>query len=126
MVEANGDPVLGADDGGVILRWKHRLSATWGISAWSFTLAQNFYKGYRTGDRAVDGEPHHVPDQSTFDANVSFTGIKNVKLALGVRNLTDKNPPIFVPVSNQFQAGYDVTQYDTRSRFVYLTANYKF
>jgi len=126
MVEANGDPVLGADGGGVILRWKHRLSATWGTEAWNFTLAQNFYKGYRTGDRAVDGEPNYVPDQSTFDANVAFTGIKNVKIALGVKNLTDKNPPIFVPVSNQFQAGYDVTQYDARARFVYLTANYRF
>ncbi len=126
MVEGNGDPVLGADGGGVILRWKHRLAATWGTNAWSFTLAQNYYRGYRTGDRAVDGEPHYVPNQSTYDANVSFTGIKNVKLALGVKNLADKNPPIFVPVSNQFQAGYDVTQYDPRARFVYLAANYKF
>jgi len=126
MVEGNGDPVLGADDGGVILRWKHRLAATWGTAAWSFTLAQNYYTGYRTGDRAIDGEPHSVPNQSTYDANVSFTGIKNVKLALGVRNLADKNPPIFVPVSNQFQAGYDITQYDPRARFVYVAANYKF
>jgi iron complex outermembrane receptor protein len=126
MVEENGDPVLGADGGGVILRWKHRLSATFTTGAWGFTLAQNFYKGYRTGDRQIDGEKNFVPDQSIFDAQVTFSGIKNMRFALGVKNLTDKNPPIFVPTSNQFQAGYDITQYDPRARFVYLAANYRF
>jgi iron complex outermembrane receptor protein len=126
MVEGNGDPVLGADGGGVILRWKHRLSGTFTTGAWGFTLAQNFYKGYRTGDRQIDGEKNFVPDQSIFDAQVAYSGIKNTRIALGVKNLMDKNPPIFVPTSNQFQAGYDITQYDPRSRFVYLAANYRF
>ncbi len=126
MVEANGDPVLEADGGGVVLRWRHRLAATWTTGAWGLTLAQNFYTGYRTGNRRFDGEPHFVPDQSIYDAQVTFSGVKNLKLALGVKNLADKNPPIYVPVSNQFQAGFDVNQYDPRGRFVYMTANYKF
>ena len=126
LVEANGDPVLDADSGGVILRWKHRLSATYTTGPWSVTLAQNFYTGYRTGDRQIDGERHDVPNQALYDLHVGFTGIKNLRLALGVKNLFDKNPPIFVPVSNQFQAGYDITQYDPRARTVYVAANYKF
>ncbi len=126
MVEENGDPVLGADGGGVIIRWKHRLAGTYSTGPWSFTLAQNFYTGYRTGDRQVDREPNFVPDQSIYDAQVVWTGIKNLKLALGVKNLTDKDPPIFVPTSNQFQAGYDITMYDPRGRFVYVSANYRF
>jgi iron complex outermembrane receptor protein len=126
LVEANGDPVLDADSGGVILRWKHRLSATYSTGPWAVTFAQNFYTGYRTGDRQIDGERHDVPDQSIYDLNVAFTGIKNLRLALGVKNLFDKNPPIFVPVSNQFQGGYDINQYDPRARTVYLAANYKF
>ena len=119
-------PVLEADGGGVVLRWKHKLSATWSTGGWAFTFAQNFYTGYRTGDRQIDGEKNFVPDQSIFDAQVAYTGIRNLKLALGVKNLFDKNPPIYVPVSNQFQAGYDISQYDPRARFVYLAANYKF
>lgn len=126
LVEANGDPVLDADSGGVILRWKHRLSATYTTGPWSVTLAQNFYTGYRTGDRQIDGERHDVPNQALYDLHVGFTGVKNLRLALGVKNLFDKNPPIFVPVSNQFQAGYDITQYDPRARTVYVAANYKF
>lgn len=119
-------PVLEADGGGVVLRWKHRLSGTWTQGGWALTVAQNFYTGYRTGDRLIDGVMNFVPNQSIYDMNLSFSGIKNVKLAVGVKNLFDKNPPIFVPVSNQFQAGYDITQYDPRSRFVYGSMNYKF
>jgi len=67
-----------------------------------------------------------VPAQALYDANLAFTGVKNLKLAVGVRNLFDKDPPMFIPTSNQFQAGYDITQYDPRGRFVYVTASYKF
>ena len=126
LVEANGDPVIDADSGGVILRWKHRLSATYTTGPWAVTLAQNFYSGYRTGDRQIDGEPNYVSDQSIFDLALTYTGLKNLRLGMGVKNLLDKNPPIFVPVSNQFQGGYDITQYDARARTVFLAANYKF
>ena len=43
-----------------------------------------------------------------------------------MKNLLDEDPPIFVPVSNQFQAGYDVTMYDPRGRFIYGSLQYKF
>lgn len=126
IVDPNGDPVLDADTGGVVLRWKHYLAATWTQGPWGFTLAQNFYTGYETGNRQIDGERNFTGDQAIYDANVTYSGIKNLNLTLGVKNLFDKNPPIFVPVSNQFQAGYDVTQYDARARFVYVRASYKF
>ena len=48
------------------------------------------------------------------------------KLDVQQGNLFDKDPPIFIPTSNQFQAGYDVTMYDPRARTVYLSAAYKF
>ena len=75
----------------------------------------------------IDGERNWIASQSLYDLNLSWTGIKNLRVNIGVRNLFDKNPAgVFVPVSNQFQAGYDVTQYDARSRYVYLSAGYKF
>jgi iron complex outermembrane recepter protein len=127
IVDPNGDPVLstsGVQDG-VVLRWKHLLSATWTQGPWALTFAQNYYRGYRDGND-LDGNPHSVPDQALYDANVAFSGVKNLKLAVGVKNLFNKNPPIFIPTSNQFQGGYDVSQYDPRARFVYFSANYKF
>lgn len=126
IVDPNGDPVIGADEGGVVLRWKHVLSATWVTGPWAVTLAQNFAKGYEDGRRQLDGERHFVPDFATYDAHVSYEGFKNWRLGLGVRNLLDRDPPLHVPASNQFQSGYDVTQYDPRARFVYMSATYKF
>ncbi len=127
IVDANGDPVLGANTGGVILRWKHALAATYTTGGWGITLQQNYTSGYETGFRQIDGERNFMSSQFLYDANVSYTGIKNLRLGVGVKNLFDKNPPgVFIPVSNQFQAGYDVTQYDARSRYMYLTAAYKF
>ncbi|MBL8344560.1 MAG: TonB-dependent receptor, partial [Rubrivivax sp.] len=74
----------------------------------------------------LNGNEHRVPAQSIYDAQVAFTGIKNLKVALGARNLFDKDPPLFIPTSNQFQAGYDITQYDPRGRVVYLSASFRF
>jgi len=127
MVEPDGStPVIGADSGGVIVRWKHLASTSYTSGPWKVTLSQNYYSGYRTGPRAWDDEPHYVKAQSTYDIQGSYTGVKNLKLTAGVKNLADKSPPMYVPVSNQFAAGYDISMYDPRSRFVYLSANYKF
>ncbi|MEO8153058.1 MAG: TonB-dependent receptor [Rhizobacter sp.] len=125
MIDSNGDPVLGADSGGVVLRWKHLLSATWTQGGWAFTYAQNYYQRYVDG-LDLNGDYHEVPSQATYDANIAYTGIKNLKIGLGVKNLFDKDPPIYIPASNQFQAGYDISQYDPRGRFVYLSASLKF
>jgi len=127
IVDDAGNPVLSTNgiNDGVVLRWKHYLSGTWSIPSWAFTLAQNYYRGYRDGND-LNGDPHFVSSQSLWDANVEFTGIKNLRLAFGVRNLFDKDPPLFIPTSNQFQAGYDITMYDPRARTVYLSGSYKF
>jgi iron complex outermembrane receptor protein len=127
LVDSNGDPVIGATDtGGVVLRWKHVATATYGYGPWTFSLTQNFYDGYETAPRQIDGERNFVKSQSIFDGQVSYTGIKNLRLAVGVKNMFDRDPPKYVPVANQFQAGYDVSLYDPRSRFVYGSINYKF
>lgn len=125
IVEADGTPVLGADEGGVILRWKHALSFTYTMGAWSGTLTQNFSKGYRAGNDLNDN-PTFIGDQSLFDLNIGYRGIKNLTLGLGVKNLANTQPDTFVPASNQFQSGYDITQYDPRGRVVYANATYKF
>ena len=124
IVRPDGSPLVAAATG-VILKWKHNLSAGYTYGPWSATLTQRFYKGYETA-QDLDGNQHFVSSQSIFDLVASFNGIKNLKLALGVRNLADKNPPLFINNGSQFQAGYDIYQYDPRGRFVYGTVTYKF
>jgi iron complex outermembrane receptor protein len=126
IVDAAGNPVIGAQTGGVVLRWKHQLAGTWSNGPWSTTLVQNYRTGYQVGHDLNDNKVF-IGSEATYDANVTFRGIKNLTLALGVKNLFDKQPdPIGTAVTNQFQSGYDINQYDPRGRFVYVTAGYKF
>jgi iron complex outermembrane recepter protein len=127
IIDGDGNPVLGAATGGVVLRWKHTLSGTYSWGPWALTLAQNYSQGYEAGLRAADDERNFMGSLTTYDLNIAFTGIKDLRVSAGVKNLTDQNPRgVFTPVSNQFQAGYDVTQYDARARRVYVSASYKF
>ncbi len=125
LVEEDGTPVLGADAGGVILPWKHALTATWTQGNWATSFTQNYSDKYRVGND-LNGDKVYVDAQSIYDLNVTYTGIKNATFALGVKNVFDTQPGTFVPVSNQFQAGYDISQYDPRGRFVYISGKYKF
>jgi iron complex outermembrane receptor protein len=124
-VEADGTPVLGADGGGTILRWKHALTFAYTMGNWTGALTQNYSTRYRGGND-LNGKPTYVGAYSLYDAVVSYRGVKNLALSVGVKNLANEVPDVFVPSSNQFQSGYDVTQYDPRGRTVFLTANYKF
>lgn len=125
LVDAVGNPVLGADNGGIVLRWKHALSTTWSQGPWAVTLTQNFTKRYEAGHDLNDDRTF-IPSYALYDLNVNWKGWKSLTLNAGVRNLFNKEPAIFVPVSNQFQNGYDINQYDPRGRFVYVSANYTF
>ena len=130
-LDASGAPntqaVLDANGGGVVLRWRHKLMGTYTLGGFAFTLAQNFYNGYRTNNRQIDGAPNYIGPQAIYDAQIGYTGlVKGLSLVVGVKNLLDRNPPLYVPASNQFQAGYDISLYDPRARFVYGSVNYKF
>ena len=125
IVDSDCNPVLDSDTGGVIPRWKHALQFGYGYAGWQATLIQNYYDGYQTGCD-LNGNQHSVGSQALYDLQVAYTGIKNLRLAIGARNLFDKDPPIFIPVSNQFQAGYDIAMYDPRGRFIYGSVAYKF
>lgn len=125
LVDSAGNPVLDADNGGVVLKWKHALSATWSQGPWAVTLTQNFTKRYEAGHDLND-ERTFIPSYSLYDLNVNWKAWKTLVLNAGVRNLFNKDPAIFVPVSNQFQNGYDISQYDPRARVVYVSANYTF
>lgn len=127
IVEADGSPVLDAQNGGVVLEWKHILSLSYGYGPWSATLVQNWYNGYETGNmQLAPFDRVFIDDQQIYDLHFTYTGVKNLTIGFGAKNIFDKNPPLFIPVSNQFQAGYDVSLYDPRSRFLYMSLNYKF
>ncbi|SDH14923.1 MULTISPECIES: TonB-dependent receptor [unclassified Duganella] len=125
LVDSKGTAVIGADAGGVVLRWKHTLSATWTQGAWASTLIQNYRARYEAAHDLL-GNRVFMGAEATYDANLVWRGLKNTTLTLGVRNLFDRQPQTFVPIAAQFQYGYDVSTYDPRGRFVYVNASYAF
>ena len=115
----------GASNTGVIPRWKHYATLTWDRGPWSATLAQTFQDSYTDIGTDYFGNLRTVGSMSLWDLQTSYSGFKNLKLTLGVKNLFDTNPP----VSNQskvFIVGFDPSYYDPRARFVYGSINYKF
>ena len=129
IVNPDGSPVISSttdlDGYGVVLRYKQYLSGTWTQGDWITTLANQYATKYQAG-YDFDGNPTFMPSLSLWDLQVAYTGIKNAVLTIGGRNIFDKQPAFYVPASNQFQVGYDPSQYDPRGRFVYLTGTYKF
>jgi iron complex outermembrane receptor protein len=114
--------------GGVVVRWKHTASVTYDMGAFAASLSQNYQKGYTDvlGNREPAGStPRKVAPYQTFDAQVAYNGFRATKLALGVKNLTDRIPP-YTNLTSNFLGGYDVSYGDPRGRFVYVTASYTY
>jgi iron complex outermembrane receptor protein len=128
-VNPDGSPVISSsvqqDGYGVVLRYKQYLSGTWTQGDWATTLANRFATGYYAG-WDFEGNPTRMPSLSLWDLQVAYTGIKNAVITLGGRNIFDKQPAFYVYTSNQFQSGYDPSQYDPRGRFIYLTGTLRF
>jgi iron complex outermembrane receptor protein len=116
---------LGTITTGVIPRWKHYASVTWEQGPWSATLANTYQTSYTDQKRDLSGDPRTVGSLSLWDLQGTYTGFKDWRLTLGVKNLFDRDPP----VSNQltsFISGFDPSYYDPRARFVYASVTYKF
>jgi len=113
-------------------RWQHTAAVDFGMGPWVFTLENNFVQGWTEAKEQVASNvgvssEHKVKDSSRLNLAVGYTGIKNLTLRLGVRNVTDEEPP-FTAVSSygSHAAGYAASFADPRGRFWYGTVSYQF
>ena len=105
---------------GPIVQFKHRSEVNWSLSGWRASLAYNWQSSYKD-----DSFDRTVGNYETWDLAASYSGIKNLTIRAGVRNLLDRDPPY--SRSNQyFQVGYDPTYADVRGRTYTLSATYQF
>jgi iron complex outermembrane receptor protein len=121
------DQALNAS-GGVVVRWKHNASVNWENGPYGVSLLQNYQKGYTdalASQVARTSTPTKVDAYQTFDLQLTYAGVKNTKLALGVKNLFDRDPP-YTNLTSNFLGGYDVSYADPRGRFLYVNASYTF
>jgi iron complex outermembrane receptor protein len=124
-----GGPNFGYD---LKLRWKHSAALTWSDGPWSSTFQQVYSSGY---NEEVGGFVGFTPPQlqkkidayTLYNLSVSYTGIKNLTLTGGIRNLFDTKPPFSGHnVDNVAGAGWDARVGDPRLRSFTLRASYKF
>jgi len=118
--------VFGAVVSGIVPRWKHYAAFSWDSGPWAATLAQSYQSSYIDVQPGADGVTlRRASSMELYDAQASYSGLRNLTLTLGVKNLFDRNPPL----TNQnltFQAGYDPNYYDARARFIYASVRYGF
>ena len=117
-------------DFGPTPKWRHALTATYGLGAWNGSLTNNYTAGYKdyTNPDAVSAtypEVRNVAAYSTWDAQVGWRGIKNLDVVLGVKNLLDTDPPSSRTEKN-FQVGYDAQWTNPLGRAYYLRLKYRF
>ena len=118
------------------LRWKHTLTGSYQKGDWTTTLTQIYRAGYKDAVlpgvangsvKPVDWQPD-VDAYSTFNASVTYSGIKNLGLTVGIKNLFDKNPPFTAVYDSDTGAGssWEPRVADPRGRSLTLLASYKF
>ncbi|MFH7042253.1 TonB-dependent receptor plug domain-containing protein [Paucibacter sp. JuS9] len=124
--KAGGDAVdyAGRNDGpfGAMPKLKARATLDWAHGDFSSSLSWNHTGAYEqrvTTGAGVDGS---VADMTTVDLFLAYTGVKNLKLSLGIKNLGDRNPPWDVSTG----LGYSTAQYDLRGRYLRAGLEYKF
>ena len=114
----------------LFVRWKHQASFTYSTGPWSGTLTQGFTAGYKdevpVGTVPAGFNPD-VKSYTLYDLSLTYTGIKNLTVTGGVKNLLDTDPP-FTAHNLDFAAGagWDPRVADPRGRAFTLRLNYKF
>lgn len=114
----------------LFVRWKHQLGVTYTRGPWSGTIAQGYTSGYkdeRPAGTVPAGWNPKVDSYTVYHLSASYTGIKNLTLTAGIKNLFDKDPP-FTAHNLDFAAGagWDPRVADPRGRAYTLRLNYRF
>jgi iron complex outermembrane receptor protein len=117
------------------IKWKHTLNASYLLGDWSHSLTQVYRDGY------TDEEPVSVANGSfvpagwdpkvdayiTYNYSVSYSGIDDMTVTFGIKNLFDEDPP-FTAHQNDFAAGagWETRIADPRGWAYTLLLEYKF
>ncbi len=117
------------------ISWKHTLNFSYSRGNWSHSLIQIHRDGYydeppvsvANGSFIPAGWKPRVEGYTTYNYNVTWTGIEDLKLGFGIKNLLNQDPP-FTAHQNDFAAGaaWEPRIADPRGRAYTLLAEYKF
>ncbi len=119
------------------LKWKHTIGFSWAKGDWSHSLTQIYRHGYADEPPTSVSAPsrHYIPSAwdpdvdryITYNYSLTFTGIEDLRLTFGVKNLLDEDPP-FTAHKNDWAsgAGWEPRVADPRGRAYTLLVQYDF
>jgi iron complex outermembrane receptor protein len=122
-IDKDGNVLSAVSNGGIIFRWRDQLTLDWKYKKVGLSLTNNFQSGYWDAYRADAEEPvaQHVGAFSTWDLQGTYSGIKNLTLTAGVKNLFNRKPTEVITGGSYFQTGYDPTWYDPHGQTGYVS-----
>ena len=99
--------------GELAIRWKHLLAINYAQGPWASTVTQRYSAGYK--DAVLPGVENgtvvppnlsvNVKPYVLYDLFVTFTGVKNLGVTAGVKNLLNTNPPFSATYDSDTGAG---------------------
>jgi len=123
-----------ADDLGI--RWKHSAFVTYRLGDWSGTVSQLYrskYAGYvppgvANGSVTPSQWDPVVKPYSIYNLSATYTGIPNLSLTAGVKNVLDTDPPFANSYDTNTGSGssWEPRVADPRGRAYVLILEYKF
>lgn len=128
VVPVNPNAGLSNATRGLNHRWRHTASVAWALGDWGLQLSQRYQSRVadqnlpaRTG--AGTSGPRNVAAYEQYNLVGTWQATKQLKLALAVSNLADKNPP---QTNHNGYNGYLTSSVDVLGRAYRVTADYKF
>lgn len=102
-----------------IFRWQHVAQLTWQQGPWVAGLSQLYKSSYRDQDGSRKVAPYRVVDLS-----LTYTGMPNLTLTAGLKNVFDQRPP-YTHQDETLQLNYDPRVTDPLGRAFALRVAYE-
>jgi iron complex outermembrane recepter protein len=117
------------------IKWKHTLNFSYTRGKWAHTLTQIHRDGYFDEPPVSVANGSYIPPDwkprvegyTTYNYSLTWSGIENLKLGFGIKNLLNEDPP-FTAHQNDFSAGaaWEPRIADPRGRSYTFLVEYKF
>lgn len=122
--------------GDIPVRWKHVAAFSYTLGPWIGTVSQNYTMGYQDyvlpgvangSVKPADWNPNVKP-WNVFNIGLAYTGIKNLSIAGGIKNIFNTDPPFSAAYDSNTGAGssWEPRIADPRGRAYWVSASYQF